>query len=197
MRRTAGALMGVMLMAGTGSAQTTDSSGYVAGFAGLARVNQTTSGLFGGEAGFAVTETLEVFGNVGYALNIFPDAEREVLVDGCAPIVCDAKARMTFFTGGARYSFKAGTALRPYVAAGVGAAHVSITVEADGEDISEDVEDIVGDLTSTNGLFEVGGGIDLPVGANGKIDIGYRLMKLFEEDSDAAHRFYAGFGWKF
>jgi hypothetical protein len=195
-RRTVVALVGVMLMAGTASAQTTG-GGYVEGFAGLANVNETSTGLFGGEVGFEVMDNLVVFGNVGYALNVFPDFEREILVEGCAPIVCDAKARMTFFTGGAKYLFGSGTAIRPYVAAGVGAAHVSITVEADGEDISEEVEDLVGELTSTSGLFEIGGGIDLHVGAHGKIDIGYRLMKLFEEDSDPAHRFYGGFGWKF
>jgi hypothetical protein len=43
----------------------------------------------------------------------------------------------------------------------------------------------------------VGGGIELPVGGNGKLDVGYRLMKTLEDDSDIGHRISVGFGWRF
>jgi opacity protein-like surface antigen len=172
-------------------------SGYVQGFGGFMRVDDKTTPAFGAEVGFEIIDNLAIFGNVGLGLNIFPDDELDALQDDCDAIGvdCDATARLTFLTGGAKYFFPTGSAVRPYAAGGLGMARLSIKIEADDEDITDDV--IVGDPSSTEGLLEVGGGIELPVGGNGKLDVGYRLMKIFEEDSDIGHRISVGFGWRF
>lgn len=199
MQRTIVGILAVLLMASAASAQTGSGSGYVQGFAGVLRAPDKTTGLFGGEVGFEVIDNLAVFGNIGFGLNIFPDDELDALQDECDAVGadCDATARLTFATGGAKYLFPTGTTVRPYAAGGVGVARRSVKIEADGDDITDDVEDLVGELSDTSGLLEVGGGIELAVGGNGMVDIGYRLMKVFEDDSDVGHRVYGGFGWRF
>jgi opacity protein-like surface antigen len=172
-------------------------SGYVQGFGGFLHVADKTTPVFGAEVGFEVIDNLAIFGNVGLGLNIFPDDELDALQDECdfSGVECDATARLTFLTGGAKYFFPSGAAVRPYAAGGLGMARLSIKIEADDEDITDDV--IVGDPSGTEALLEVGGGIEVPVGGNGKLDVGYRLMKTFEDDSDLGHRISAGFGWRF
>jgi opacity protein-like surface antigen len=172
-------------------------NGYVQGFGGFVHDSDTTTPMFGAEVGFEVIDNLAIFGNVGLGLNVFPDDELDALQDECdfIGVECDATARLTFLTGGAKYFFPTGGAARPYAAGGVGIARLSVKIEADDEDITDDV--VVGDSSSTEGLLEVGGGIELPVGGNGNVDVGYRLMKIFEEDSGVAHRIHVGFGWRF
>jgi opacity protein-like surface antigen len=178
------------------SAQSTE-SGYVQGYGGFLHGSDATTPVFGAEVGFEVIDNLAIFGNVGLGLNVFPDDELDVLQDDCdlIGVECDATARVTFLTGGVRYLFPTGGAVRPYAAGGLGMARLSVKIEADDEDITEDV--IVGDPSSTEALLEVGGGIELPVASSGRIDVGYRLMKIFEDDSDVAHRIQVGFGWRF
>jgi opacity protein-like surface antigen len=172
-------------------------NGYVQGFGGFLHVPDKTTPVIGAEVGFEVIENLAIVGNVGFGLNVFPDDELDTLQDECdfIGVECDATARLTFLTGGAKYLFPTGGAVRPYAAGGLGMARVSIKIEADDEDITDEL--IVGDPSSTDALFEVGGGIELPVGESGKLDVGYRLMKIFEEDSDIGHRISVGFGWRF
>jgi hypothetical protein len=171
--------------------------GYVEGFGGFIHGSDATTPMFGAEVGFEVIDNLAIFGNVGLGLNVFPDDELDVIQDECdfIGVDCDATARLTFLTGGAKYLFPTGSAVRPYVAGGVGMVRLSVEIEADDEDITDEV--IFGDPNSTEGLLEVGGGIELPAGSHGKIDVGYRLMKIFEDDSDVAHRIQVGFGWRF
>jgi len=170
-------------------------SGYVQGFGGFLHGSDATTPMFGAEVGVEVIDNLAIFGNVGLGLNVFPDDEQDALQDGCdlIDVECDATARLTFLTGGAKYLFPTGGAVRPYAAAGLGMARLSVKIEAEDEDITDEV--IVGDPSSTEALLEVGGGIELPVGGSGKLDVGYRLMKILEDDSDVAHRIYVGFGW--
>ena len=172
-------------------------SGYVQGFGGFLHGSDATSPMFGAEVGFEVIDNLAIFGNVGLGLNVFPDDEQDALQDECDLIgaECDATARLMFLTGGAKYLFPTGGAVRPYAAGGLGMARLSVKIEADDEDITDDV--IAGDPSSTEALLEVGGGIELPVGDSGKLDVAYRLMKIFEDDSDVGHRFHVGFGWRF
>jgi opacity protein-like surface antigen len=178
------------------SAQSTG-GGYVQGFGGFLHGSDATTPMFGAEVGFEVIENLAIFGNVGLGLNVFPDDELDLLQDECDVIgvECDATARLTFLTGGAKYFFPTGAAVRPYAAGGLGMARLSVKIEADDEDITEDV--FVGDTSSTEALLEVGGGIELPVGSSGRLDVGYRLMKIFEDDADVGHRVHVGFGWRF
>lgn len=197
MHRTIIGILAVVLTATAASAQGTAGSGYVEGFAGLLRAPDKTSGLFGGEVGFAAIDDLTIFGNLGFAPNIFPNDALDAFQAECSPVECDAKARMTFVTAGAKYLFPTGSTVRPYAAGGVGVARLSVSLEADGEDITDEIEGIVGELSDTSALLEIGGGIELPVGGSGKIDIGYRLMKIFADEIDLHHRFYGGFGWTF
>jgi opacity protein-like surface antigen len=201
MRRFVTVLVGSLTLslgvASVASAQSSGGGGYVQGYGGLLRVPDKTTPVIGAEVGFEVIENLVIFGNVGFGLNVFPDDELDALQDECdfLDVECDATARLTFLTGGAKYLFPTGGAIRPYAAGGLGMARLSVKIEADDDDITEDV--LLGDPSSTDALLEVGGGIELPVGASGKLDVGYRLMKIFEDDSDVGHRIYVGYGFRF
>jgi opacity protein-like surface antigen len=196
MTRVAVLVLGILLTASGASAQ----SAYVQAFGGLLRVPDKTTPVVGGELGVTVAPNLVLFGNAGLGFNIVPEDDLEEFEDVCrfSGIDCEARVRALFATGGAKYLFDLGSNIRPYVAAGVGVIRTSTKIEADGDDITDDVEDSLGeDIDESNGLLEVGGGVQIDFAPNVFLDAGYRLMKVFEDDADLAHRFTVGLGWKF
>lgn len=196
MTRVAVLVLGILLTASVASAQ----SAYVQAFGGLLRVPDKTTPAVGGELGVTVAPNLVLFGNAGVGFNIVPEDDLEDFEDICraSGVDCDARVRALFATGGAKYLFDLGSNIRPYVAAGFGVIRSSTKIEADGDDITDDVEDSIGeDIDESNGLLEVGGGVQIDLAPNVFFDAGYRLMKVFEDDADLAHRFVVGLGWKF
>lgn len=177
----------VVLMAGSASAQEAG-GGYISALGGFTFGGDTkTSPLIGAEGGYAITNELTAYGQLGLSLNML---DKGPLEDQCPRCDIDASVRLTFLTGGVKYAFPlSGSAFRPYVAGGVGFGRVSLKVEVDDVDIEDD--------SSTEGLFEFGGGVEIPMGTSHKIDVGYRAMKIFEDDTDVLHRVYAAFGWIF
>lgn len=196
MTRVVAFVFGILLTASVVSAQ----SVYVQGFGGLLRVPDKTTPVVGGEFGVGVLPNLVLFGNAGLGFNIVPEDDLDDFEDLCRAggVDCDARVRALFGTGGAKYLFDLGGKVRPYAAVGVGAIRTSTKIEADGDDITDLVEDDLGeDIDETNGLLEVGGGLQIDLAPNVFFDAGYRLMKVFEDDADLAHRFVVGLAWKF
>lgn len=193
MRRIALAVLGMALMAGAASAQTAPSSSYVEAVGGLTFGTDKSSATIGGEYGFNLNERLTIYGQVSQAFNILSGDQADVVEFFCATD-CDPKVSATFVTAGVKYYFPLASGLRPYAAGGVGFVRTKFSADRNLNDILDRL-DI--DRSQTNGVFEVGGGLDIPVGANTKVDVGYRLAKLFEDDTDPVHRVYGGFGWSF
>lgn len=179
--------MTVVLMAGSASAQEAG-GGYISALGGFTFGGDTkTSPLIGAEGGYAITNELTAYGQLGLSLNMLDKGDLE---DQCPRCDIDASARFTFLTGGVKYAFPlSGSAFRPYVAGGVGFGRLGLKVEVDGDELADE--------SSTEGLFEFGGGIVIPIGTSNKLDIAYRAMKIFEDDTDVLHRVYASFGWIF
>lgn len=204
MRRIVLGILGVVLVASAASAQSVDEVGYVQGFGGLTFGTAKSGGVFGGEVGINIIENVQIYGTVGQFTNVTPQAVQDALDDIYEPqceIIfeanCEAEAtsRMTFVTFGGKYLFDTGGNVRPYVAAGVGFARIKLKIEE--IDFGDITDEFVDDDSDTSGLFEVGGGITVPVGGNMQVDAGYRLLKIFEDDSDLVSRVYGGFGIRF
>lgn len=193
MRRIAMAVLGMALIAGSASAQTTAGSSYVEGLGGLTFGTDKTSATIGGEYGYNLNERLTVYGNVSHAFNVLSGDQADIVSVFC-PTDCDPKVSATFVTGGVKYYFPTSSGLRPYAAGGVGFARLKFSADKSINDILDRL-DI--DRSETKGLFEIGGGLELPVGTNTKVDVGYRLAKIFQDDTDPVHRIYGGFGWTF
>lgn len=181
-----------MLTANVVSAQ----SVYVEALGGALRVPDKTTPVVGAEVGVTVMPNLVLFGNGGVGFNIVPEDDLDDFEDICrvSGVDCDARVRAMYLTGGAKYLFDLGGKVRPYAAVSAGVIRTSTKIEADGDDITDDLFD---DIDESNGLLEVGGGVHIDFAPNAFFDAGYRLMKVFEDDSDLAHRFVVGLGWKF
>lgn len=196
MTRVIAFVFGILLTASVVSAQ----SAYVEGLGGLLRVPDKTTPVVGGEFGVGITPNLVLFGNAGMGFNIVPEGDLDDFEDLCRAngVDCDARVRALFGTGGVKYLFPLGGKIHPYAAVGFGAIRTSTKIEADGDDITDDVEaGLDEDIDQTNALLEVGGGLQIDLAPNVFFDAGYRLMKVFEDDADLAHRFVVGLAWKF
>ncbi len=178
------AIVGLMLLAaGNASAQSADGTRYVQGYGGLGFSSGETGAVLGGEFGMALNERLSVYGTVGQFFAIGSDE-----LDDLCGSDCDTDMKALFVIGGVKYAFPTSGTIRPYAAGGLGFARTSFNLEVNGREFDE---------SATNGVLELGGGIDVPVGQQTKIDPGYRLMKIFEDGAGVAHRVYVGFGVSF
>lgn len=196
----------VMLGLSSGvSAQTTPRT-YASGVAGVTFGTESDL-MFGGEFGGNVTETIQLFGEVGLMRNVLPRHIQDGL-DELADILTlttgdlwefDATVRNTYFGGGVRVMFPR-RELRPYLLGGLGVAALRLKVtELDFGDITDElVED--GDLdnaSETKPMVSLGGGIMVPVGGSTFVDLGYRFHKVFTEESVNISRLYGALGFRF
>jgi len=205
MRRIGLAVLALALTASAASAQgTSDETGYVQGFGGFSFGTAKSGGVFGGEVGVNVMENLQVYGTIGRFTNITPDSLQDALDNDFEPACEDifqanceaeAKVRATFLTAGVKYLFPTASGIRPYVAGGLGFVSYKIKIEeVDFGDITDEFTD---DPSDTSAVFEIGGGVAVPVGTNMQFDAGYRLLKIFEDETDPVSRVYGGFGIRF
>jgi Outer membrane protein beta-barrel domain len=167
--------------------------GTVAGQVGVTFQSETAA-VFGGEFGVAVAPMVHIYGAVGRMQDALPNDIQDVidLIDDRVDL-----SLPTFYAmGGVRAVMPSGPA-RPYVVFGAGLAHVGLTAEFNGIDITDDVEDAIDeDLTTNEFAFELGGGLMIPVGARGFVDAGYRYTRINGADINVS-RVYGGFGVRF
>ena len=74
--------------------------------------------------------------------------------------------------------------MTPFVEGGVGVARISLDIDAEafGINISQEVEDELGDISSTEFMLAVGGGINVSATSNVGFDFGYRYIRIFTDD---------------
>lgn len=165
---------------------------YAQGFAGLIAGGGLQPGLvFGGEVGIGLTDKLAVYGLLGRSLDVLSSDELEAFRAECPACDITGDAKLTLFTVGARYGFEKRGTFKPYIAGGLGAGRLTIKVE------SQELGESLIDASATKALLEIGGGIEIPIGQRAQFDAGYRLTKLFLEDTSPFHRLYGAFGWRF
>ena len=126
MRTTFAVLVCALLLPGVAVAQS-DTRSYVMGNGGVTFGTETAP-MVGAQFGTSLGSSLQLYAGGGYYDNVLPGgvqtdldqaAEALTTVTGL-PWEFDAKARAFCVSGGARYLFDTGSAMRPYVSAGAG-----------------------------------------------------------------------------
>lgn len=152
-----------------------------------------TAPVFGAEVDVPVAPAVSIYGTIGRMQDAMPGEIHDFL-DDFAPGF-DASIPTVYGIGGVRVGVPAGP-VRPYGVFGAGFARLSADIEVLGVDITDEVEDAFGDLSSTEFAFEVGGGVTVPVGERTFVDAGYRYMRVTDVDVNVS-RIYGGFGFRF
>jgi hypothetical protein len=202
----------VVVVASAAAGQTSKgSSGNGLMIRGLGGVTFTgaTGGIFSGAVGAGVGHHVVIFGEFGRMTNVIPgeikDALDQLLTDeaGGSAISLNVKFPATYGLGGVRFVIKTKGHVQPFIEAGGGAAHVTVSValSIDGEDFSQELRDFLSEngdasLSTTQGLIMVGGGITCRVSAHTNVDVGYRLMHIITDVSTNSNAVYAALTWR-
>ena len=188
------------------------SSRLVVGAVGGVTLGNVTSGMFGGEVGFKVGPSLEVFAEAGYMMDVTgsatADAAAEIgnwlgtLGQGAASWTVESPS--FYGAGGVRYLFGTGGSVEPYVAMTMGLANVErkTTYALNGSDVTGSLpslgvqlgEDLAG--KTNNFLLTAGGGVRIPLGAI-LVDVGARYGRIFTDPGTDTFRLYVGAAFRF
>lgn len=216
MKRTTLIALALSLLSSTVFAQATDqfgrrttmTRGYVEGIGGLT-FGTESSVMFGGEIGFDVTPNIEVYGSVGRMQNIAPSYINEQLqvVEDVLLVLTgqqwdfNVKAPSLFGVGGVKMRVPMESSLRPYVLGGIGFGSIDINITETA--LGDFTETLIADgyllrseLEATKMMFELGGGVEIPVGGL-HLDLGYRFGKFLGIEDANVSRAYAGVGMRF
>jgi hypothetical protein len=182
--------------------------GYIAGIGGMTFGTESDA-VFGGEVGIEATRNITIYGTMGRMQNVAPKYINDMLdvVSGLVTLetgeVVSLKAKMPtlFGIGGVKYRVPTSSSVRPYVLAGGGFGSIKGKVsEAHYGDLTEiliaEGDFQRSDLEATKFLFELGGGLEIPVGPM-YVDAGYRFGKFVGVDDLNVSRAYAGVGYRF
>jgi Outer membrane protein beta-barrel domain len=133
------------------------------------------------DAAFPITPAIDVVGQLDWSR--WSDSE---IIFGTG---VDISASFTTFGGGIRWSARGNPSATPFVHALLGAVHTSFACEVAGIDC----DDVLGeDLSSTDFMFQVGGGVVVPLGGIGVVgQFDYRRF-FYEGEGANSIRFVAG-----
>jgi opacity protein-like surface antigen len=208
----------ISLIAAAPAAAQTDRA-YVAGFGGFAVSPDTTSGQVLGEVGVRLAPHLFAFGDLGQFHNVLPSTlqpsvDTTVSTLGAEGLSLTATARVPVWygLGGIRYQIPAASHFYPYVTGGVGFARVTPTAEfiyssgtlpdgstpLAGDDVTSRVEtagDFVIPAATTSFMFQLGGGVSVPLAQHWSVDAGYRFSRV--ETDTPFHTQGATFGFSY
>ncbi len=183
----------------TASAQTAStgpSRGY-AEFVAQSAFGNVTSQNFGGEAGFGVTDDIQVFVEGGRTRDTAPaeiGAEAALvagqLSQSYTGVSYQVRQPVNFFAGGIRYVLPIESRVLPYVLGGAGVAQVKqdVTFAVNGSDITSSMAQygtVLGSQltgSSTRGMLVVGGGVAVPLWQSLVIDLQYRYDRIFTQN---------------
>lgn len=171
------------------SAPSGDTRGY-AEINGGATLGHKSDVSVGGEAGYQVMPNLDVFGEFGHIGNA-ASADLEARANTIANNVggtADVVAKVNYFDVGVRYRFVIAQApkVHPYVALGIGAAHVTTetTLSVNGTAVPPGTLVTFGDDlngTHTAPFLMIGGGATVPFASRYFVDLSYRFGRVFEK----------------
>lgn len=175
------------------SAQGTSApQGFVGGLGGVT-FGTVTSAAVAGQGGVRIAPDLYVIGEVGYMRNVLPkklrdefdDLADEIEIEAGVPVSLSVSVPAKYGFGGLRWSPSRGT-VSPFVEGGVGVAHISAKIDEAtvlGIDISDDVENELGDdASATKLLVALGGGVNARISSTLSADIGFRYTHIATDD---------------
>jgi hypothetical protein len=133
------------------------------------------------DAAFPITPAIDVVGQLDWSR--WSDSE---IIFGTG---VDVSASFTTFGGGIRWSARGNPSATPFVHALLGAVNTSFACEVAGFDC----DDLIGeDLSATNFMFQIGGGVVIPVGGVGVVgQFDYRRF-FYEGEGANSIRFVGG-----
>jgi hypothetical protein len=195
--------------------------GYIGGSGGFAVTPENTSGAVILEGGVRVAPHLFVFGDLGQYHDVQPsdvqpsiDLATEQLSTSGLTTIGTGRVPATFVMGGLRYEMPLIHGVMPYALGGVGVAHLSPTATFTyssgtmldgstptlGQDITSEVESS-GSFTlpasSTNAMYSVGGGVQVPLFGSWAADIGYRFSRIEADTPVNTQGVTFGVGYRF
>jgi opacity protein-like surface antigen len=213
-------LITVLTACGTGTvrAQTPGTTGPDRGYAEVtvgATLGHKSDTSIGGEAGYTLTDTWQVFLEAGRMGNVATaDADARALIIGKAIGASGSTVvqRAAYFDVGARYRLYEYGRWRPYALLGVGAAGVKTTTNfvVGGNDVTSQLgqygvqlgDDLSG--TVTKAFLTVGAGASAGFGKRYLVDLSYRYGRLFPRTGRISNdrgintqRLQAGIGIRF
>jgi opacity protein-like surface antigen len=174
---------------------------YVVGRSGVT-FGTRTAPLAGVEFGSHVASMLQVYATFDWHRDVAPQFLADVFegLSDVADVDVDARLPAYVATGGVKVIAPRGT-IRPYALAGFGVGQINGTIEFDGEDVTEFLDEVGvlnrDDLKATKPVFEFGGGIAMSRGPV-YVDVGYRFRKPFDTSEPFnVSGIYAGVGVAF
>jgi hypothetical protein len=162
---------------------------WFAGGLGGATFVTEPGGAVAAQAGARVGSGLFVIGEVGRFGTVMPGEIRDLIDEGLEaaelPVTLEIAVPATYAFGGVRWTRSGGRAA-PFIEGGIGVAHATVKItraEVLGIDLSELAKELIeneigGDLSTTNALIAVGGGVTRRVGSSATLDIGYRYTRI-------------------
>jgi opacity protein-like surface antigen len=213
-------LITVLTACGTGTVrgQTPGTTGPDRGYAELtvgATLGHKSASSIGGEAGYTVTETWQVFleaGRMGNVATADADARALIIGNAIGATGTSVAQRAAYFDVGARYRLHEYGRWRPYALLGIGAAGVKTTTDfiVGGTDVTGQLDQygaqLGNDLSGTvaKAFLTVGAGASAGFGKRYLVDLSYRYGRLFPRTSRIANdsgintqRLQAGIGIRF
>jgi opacity protein-like surface antigen len=201
-----------------------DQRGYVIGLGGM-NSTEKNAPFFGGAGGFNITKDLQITGEVGRVQDVLANFTNEdlqlvdqgLLTELGMPSVSSVKMPTNYVTGGLRYLLPISGAVRPYVSASGGIAHMSPKAKflIGGVDLTKEItaNELIKKTfrEETRPMASVGGGVAVNLARHFTVDAGYRYSGIFiktdylqdwqvsphSHDRINTHRFYAGAGFTF
>jgi hypothetical protein len=143
-----------------------------------------TAALAGVEVGGDVLPVMQVYGSFDWHQNVAPKWVQD-LGDVISVLAgADVKYKFPAYVGMGGVKVQVpGRVLRPYGLGGFGVGHVRGTVDVEGDDVTDLLDELgylnKDDVQFTKPLFEVGGGLGIAVG-RGYIDASYRFRKFVD-----------------
>ncbi|HYN07079.1 MAG TPA: outer membrane beta-barrel protein [Vicinamibacterales bacterium] len=186
----AGAL--VIALASPVSAQGTSTSGMFVGGLGGLTFGTATSSAIGGQVGVRIMPNVFVIGEFGRIQDVLPAEISDQIQEGVdfleqqgIPVDIDVKVPALYGFGGLRWA-QSGRRIAPFVEGGAGFAHLTSKISGTvaGVDITEFIEDQIGDLDQSINEFLIafGGGVNIGLTPTVSADAGYRFTRIFTED---------------
>jgi outer membrane protein with beta-barrel domain len=186
----ASALM--IVIASPVSAQGTSNSRVFVGGLGGVTFGTATSSAIAGQVGVRIMPNVFVIGEIGRMQNVLPGDIADQIQEGIdfleqagIPVDIDVKAPAVYGFGGLRWA-QAGRRIAPFVEGGVGFGHITADVSGTvgGIDVSDFIEDELGDLDQsvTEFLIAFGGGVNIGLTRTVAIDAGYRYTRIFTDE---------------
>ena len=153
-----------------------------------------TSSVVGGGVGVNIGPYVVIIGEFGRMQNVLPQGlqdDLDEIADAIGDyydvdVVIDASIPAYYGAGGVRVQAPRGR-LRPFAEVMVGAANMTLKIDARVEDvdISDEVMDEVGYVSGTQLLVTGGGGVSIVLAQSAAIDVGYRFGYIDGDDTSA------------